>query len=176
MQTEIWANVSSDYQVSNFGNVRSLVIWNGHKYMQRKVPKVLKKTLSSTGYEKVKIMIDGKKKDVKVHRLVANAFIPLVDGKEFINHIDGIKTNNNVENLEWCTRSENMFHAYSMGLIHREKNPKLIRPPKNKYHIPKEQFKQDILSGMRNVDIARKYNCSTGLVATRKHQIKKGEY
>lgn len=176
MLNEIWANVGSDYQVSNLGNVRSLVMWTGHCYRKRNEPKVLKKSVSTTGYEKVKISINGIKRDYKVHRLVATAFIPKVEGKEHINHKDGNKKNNNVENLEWCNRSENMRHAYANGLICRANKPKPIKQPLNKYHVPKEQFKNDILSGMRNVDVAKKYNCSIGLVATRKHQIKKGEY
>ncbi len=173
---EIWADISKEYQVSNMGNVRSLWMWDGNKYRARTFPKAMKKQLSTTGYEKVTLKIDGKRKDFKVHRLVALAFIPQVDGKPHINHKDGNKTNNVVENLEWCNRSENMLHAYKIGLIHHEKKEKPQKPPLNKYHIPKEEFKADILSGMRNVDIARKYGCTTGLVAVRKYQMKKGEY
>lgn len=51
-----------------------------------------------------------------VHRLVAKAFLEKPDGKDFVNHIDGVKQNNNASNLEWCTRSENMKHAYRHGL------------------------------------------------------------
>lgn len=176
MSAEIWADISPDYQVSNMGNVRSLVMWSGHCYRKRNEPKVLKKSISTTGYEKVKISINGIKRDYKVHRLVAMAFIPKVEGKEHINHKDGNKKNNNIENLEWCNRSENMRHAYDNGLIHRNKKTMVIKQPRNKYHIPKEQFRNDILSGMKNADVAQKYNCSIGLVKTRRCQIKKGEY
>lgn len=176
MVEEVWKNISPDYQVSNLGNVRSLTLWNGHKYVKRDIPKNLKLDVSTTGYLKIKIRIDGIKKDYKVHRLVALAFIKPIQGKEFVNHIDGNKTNNEVSNLEWCTRSENMIHAYRTGLIVRHKKPKPIKPQRKRYHIPKEEFRADILSGMRNVDIARKYGCSRGLVGTRKHQIKKGLY
>ena len=173
---EIWKDISPDYQVSNYGNVKSLTLWNGHRYVRRKEPKLLKPSISTTGYLKVKMRIDGIKKDFKIHRLVATAFIEPIPGKEFVNHLDGNKTNNDVSNLEWCNRSENMQHAYRTGLIIKEKKPKPIRPPRDKYHIPKEEFKADILSGMRNVDVARKYGCTRGLVNTRKCQIKKGIY
>lgn len=56
------------------------------------------------------------KKTVKVHRLVALAFIPTIEGKTQVNHIDGNKQNNHVSNLEWCDNAENQTHAYATGL------------------------------------------------------------
>lgn len=173
---EIWADISKEYQVSNMGNVRSLWMWDGNKYRARSSPKIMKTQIATTGYERVTLVIEGHRRHCKVHRLVALAFLPQIDGKPHINHKDGNKLNNAVDNLEWCNRSENMLHAYKIGLIHHEKKEKPQKPPLNKYHIPKEEFKADILSGMRNVDIAKKYKCSTGLVKTRKYQIKKGVY
>lgn len=60
--------------------------------------------------------IDLGKKTVKVHRLVALAFIPTIEGKTQVNHIDGNKQNNHVSNLEWCDNAENQTHAYATGL------------------------------------------------------------
>ena len=69
------------------------------------------------GYKQVNLTTDGKRKGLLVHRLVALAFIPQVDGKEHVNHIDGNKANNVVSNLEWCTPMENIHHAATLGLM-----------------------------------------------------------
>jgi len=76
------------------------------------------------GYYYVCLSKNGKVRKFKVNRLVAQAFIPNPDNKPFVNHIDGDKLNNNVNNLEWCTQSENMLHAYKYGLrkSHSQRN------------------------------------------------------
>lgn len=68
------------------------------------------------GYREVLFSENGKTKNYLVHRLIAETFIPNPDNLPFVNHIDGNKTNNRVENLEWCTRSENTKHSYKIGL------------------------------------------------------------
>lgn len=65
-------------------------------------------------YKIVSVNIDGKHKNLLAHRLVATTFIPNPEGKQQVNHIDGNKCNNRVENLEWCTAKENAIHAVSM--------------------------------------------------------------
>lgn len=70
----------------------------------------------ATGYLAVCIKIDGKKTMQSIHRMVATAFLPKQDGKHVVNHLNGIKTDNRLENLEWCTHSENLKHARSTGL------------------------------------------------------------
>ena len=114
---EIWKDIEgyeNKYQISNLGNVKSLETWTGDKYIWRE--KILKNMVYGNGYYYVCLSKNGKVKKYKVNRLVAQAFIPNPDNKPFTNHIDGDKLNNNVDNLEWCTQSENMKHASMIGL------------------------------------------------------------
>ena len=77
----------------------------------------IKPFYSKGGYVRVKLNYGDRSKKYMVHRLVAMAFIPNPDNKPEVNHIDGDKHNNNAENLEWVTRSENIRHAFSTGLM-----------------------------------------------------------
>ncbi len=117
---EVWKkieNIGVDYyEVSNLGRVRSLDRIITYKD-GLKVPyfgKILKLG-NSVGYPNVAIGIAGNKKQIKVHRLVAEAFLPKIEGKNYINHKDSNRKNNCVENLEWCTSQENFLHAMQNG-------------------------------------------------------------
>jgi hypothetical protein len=77
---------------------------------------VLKPATDKKGYRRVGLVVDGRLITRKVHRLVAKAFIKNVEDKPQVNHIDGNKANNRVENLEWVTQSENKRHSFSLGL------------------------------------------------------------
>lgn len=104
---EIWRVIFVDYLVSNFGNVDS---WKGCKRHR------LKPKISSKGYLYVTLMVDGKPKNFFVHRLVAIAFLPNLNNLPQVNHKDGNKLNNCVENLEWFTPKDNQQHAIATGL------------------------------------------------------------
>ena len=103
MGTEVWAQIKGYeglYWISNFGRV-----------MRKK--KILSNAVAN-GYYFVHLCKDGFVAKKYVHRLVAEAFVPNLDKKPEVNHIDGNKKNNNTDNLEWCTQQENVKHAYTI--------------------------------------------------------------
>lgn len=77
---------------------------------------ILKPIEQSTGYMHVTLCDEHKCQQMSVHRVVAKAFVPNPNNYSQVNHIDGDKTNNRADNLEWCTNSQNMKHAYATGL------------------------------------------------------------
>ena len=109
------------YEVSNAGNVRSVernVATNIRFNTKRTLKaRVLKCNLKQNGYYTVDLCKYGKIKSESVHRLVAEAFIPNPDCCKVVNHINGVKTDNRVENLEWVTYKENHWHAREHGLL-----------------------------------------------------------
>ena len=98
------------YEVSNLGNVKSLGKGNKSKLLAQENSKSKLAT-----YKRVKLHKDGEVTRSLVHRLVALTFIENPDNKPQVNHIDNDTTNNNVDNLEWCTGSENMKHSHDQG-------------------------------------------------------------
>ena len=93
-----------------------------------KTNKILKPCFNTWGYQQVTLHNRIKSKNIVIHRLVANAFISNFENKPQVNHIDGNKSNNSVSNLEWCTSSENVKHAYKIGLSNiSDKNKKAIK-------------------------------------------------
>lgn len=118
---EIWKDVKGYegiYEVSNLGNVKSKdrLIVTSKNIVAKINQRILKKKVTKKGYERLTLSVSGKHKDVGVHRLVAQAFIQNPENKKEVNHIDGNKQNNQISNLEWCTRNENEKHAFKIGL------------------------------------------------------------
>lgn len=126
---EVWRDIKGFegiYQVSNKGRVKRLARVDSYvrsdtgKQCERPVgEKILKPTITS-GYYEVNLRNLDANRYCRIHRLVAEAFIPNLENKPAINHIDGNKLNNNVDNLEWVTAKENVTHAAQTGL---RKNP-----------------------------------------------------
>jgi hypothetical protein len=122
---EIWKDVvgfEGLYMVSSLGRVKSLDrtierLYNGKLRTKSIKERILKPHISkTTGYYYINLQSKAKSIHSTIHRLVSLAFIENPDCKKVVNHINGIKTDNRVENLEWVTTSENTFHAYKLGL------------------------------------------------------------
>jgi len=112
---EIWKDIvgfEGLYQISNYGNVKSCRRYVNAKFGKRVVnEKLLSLGKDKDGYLMAILCQDGIKQTVKIHRLVANAFIDKFDGKKIVNHIDSNKSNNFVSNLEWVSSLENICHS-----------------------------------------------------------------
>lgn len=108
------------YEVSDFGNVRSLNRISNAKNGSKQIRKgrILSAATNAQGYKQVRLVSKSQSKNMLVHRLVMMAFKPEKE-KLQVNHIDGNKENNHIDNLEWTTAKENIHHAYRTGLNNR---------------------------------------------------------
>jgi len=124
LENEIWKPIKGFegfYEVSNLGNVKSLPR-NG----TIKKDKILIGGIDNGGYRIFNLSKNGSNSIKTAHRLVAIAFIPNIDNKPQVNHINGNKSDNRVENLEWVTPKENISHGFKTGLITRNKKTKVV--------------------------------------------------
>jgi len=103
------------YQINKSWEIYSLPSKMWHNWMKRKTLK------HKNWYVYILLQKDWKKSNIRLHRLIAQIFIPNPYKKEYVNHINWIKDDNRIENLEWCTASENMQHAYKEWLINVSK-------------------------------------------------------
>lgn len=170
---EYWCDVNGYegiYQVSNLGNVRSLdrVITrkNGKKLAIK--GQLMKLHLDHRGYLRLNLRHLGKDKNSKIHRLVAQAFLPNPHNKPQVNHLNGDKLDNNVCNLEWCTQNENIEHAFANGLMRVGEKHGNSRLSSDQVVSIKQLLKQRENS---ITDIARKFNVGISTI----HDIKSGK-
>lgn len=116
----------------------------------------MKPKIADNGYHRISINNNNYKKELPIHRLVALCFIPNPDNKPYINHINGIKTDNDAKNLEWVTTSENLKHAYDTGL-----KPKYFGEDHWNNKVTKEQeneIKQKRATGVPVKQLMSEYN------------------
>jgi hypothetical protein len=122
---EIFKNIdgyNGIYEISSNGEIIS------NNFGKRKV---LKQSIMTSGYKMIVLKKDGKQKSLSIHRLLSIHFLPNENNLPQVNHKDGDKLNNDLSNLEWCTRSQNMQHMYDTGL-------KTYKPMHNKGKFGKD--------------------------------------
>ena len=123
------------YQVSDLGRIKSLArdIYCQNGIVRHIEEKILAFNLDRGGYQYVALSLNGKAKSIKVHRLVALAFIPNPENKSQINHKNEVKTDNSVENLEWCDAAYNVnYGTRNERMVKNRRYPKLGNHPKAK--------------------------------------------
>ena len=150
MRKEI-AGFEGKYDITSDGDVISL------NYSGTGKEKILKARADNKGYLRVVLHKNNKPYEHKIHRLVAEAFIPKIEDKNYINHINGDKADNRIENLEWVTLSENTKHAFDTGLkSHKgEKHPQSKLKEQDIYEIFNLYYK-----GYKRKQIAPIFNVS----------------
>lgn len=145
MDIEVWKTVKDwdKYEISNLGNIRR----NGRN---------LKLPVAGNGYHTVRLSQDGKITTKYIHRLVAEAFIPPIEGKNVVNHIDCDRLNNKVSNLEWCTQRENEIHAWKCG--RKEKVRQAVRENVKKAHANAYKHKIKVVQKDLDGNIIKVWN------------------
>ena len=118
---EIWKDIDGyegHYQISSLSRVKSLSrpSWNGKVFFNTK-ERILSPRVKDNGYLFVTLCINNNKHHKYIHRLVAQTFLPNLDNLPQVNHKDCDKTNNQVDNLEWCNQNFNIRHAWDNGLM-----------------------------------------------------------
>lgn len=158
--SEIWKDIPEYeglYQINKIGEIKTLdkVVKNA-KGFRKIYGKKLKLQLDKKGYYRIGLTRNNKQKFYLVHRLVAKTFIPNKNNYPVVNHIDGNTRNNSVTNLEWCTYSYNIKHAYNIGLkIPKGAEHKGIKNPKSK--LKEEQVIKILKEKKNNNNIKEVY-------------------
>jgi hypothetical protein len=158
MENQIIINdIFLDYLISSNGDVFSL---------KKGVKRKLKQNIINGGYAIVRLYHFGKTFDRLVHRLVADSFIDNNLNKNQVNHIDGNKLNNSVDNLEWSTQSENIKHAYANKLMNKSYKD-CYNASLNEKEV--SQIRRLLTIKIKQRDIARKYSVSESVISSIKH-------
>ena len=163
---ESWKAVvffEGSYEVSNFGRIKSI---ERTRVNAGKIQKVAERILvnAQANYPSVSLWKEGILKVKKVHRIVAEAWIPNPEHKPEVNHIDANRLNNCVDNLEWVTRKENVKHAVNSNLMPSGEN----HPNSKLSNVDIESIR---LSTEPQKQLAEKYGCSQGLISMIKNKL-----
>jgi len=134
-----------------------------------KTKRILRPFLTKRGYEVVSICAAGKATKYLVHRLIAESFIPEVDQNKWVNHKDGVKTNNKPENLEWMTPAQNIQHAYDSGLNKAHRGEKHFAAKLSDAQV--SEIRVLLSEGMFYSQIAKLYGVTESLIGL----IKRGQ-
>ena len=129
LEWEIWKDIPNYYELyqgSNLNRIKSLERWITTKLGFKRFikEKILHEWVVGSGYRQIGLFKNNKLKFFYVHRILAQIFLPNPLNLPEVNHKNGIKTDNKIENLEWVSKSENMQHAHKIGLIVREPGEK----------------------------------------------------
>lgn len=152
------------YEVSNLGSVRSLTrnIFDGRWGYRIFIGKNIQGSFTMSGYPQVSMRVNGKAITRPRHRLVAIAFLDNPNNLPTVNHKDGNKLNNSVENLEWCSWEDNHAHAVKMGLC--DSRGEKCGMSKLKEYQVREIHKKYLEGKLRQIDLAKEYNISREVI------------
>ena len=165
-------NGAHNYEVNELGEVRSIdrvkTQWNGFSFCKVTYKGTILKPKLIRGYENVSIIYDdGTRKTKQVHRLVMKTLNPVENMKQLqVNHKNGVKNDNALENLEWCTCKENIIHSHATGLIKNKRNQNGEKNNLSKLTDEKvTEIVKLINNGVRNPDIAKLYGVKENTIS-----------